>query len=261
MIYLRLEEIGENSDAIRLNRKPIATFFLWATRIEILNESQRFDWQSDTTRHRFFEVWDRIHLTNPAPAAIYLDALSYIDVDHGRVTECPGSEQGARAASLCLLHALSGVDPTSTALEDIRKHYATVIPPIANFEGLLCYHAINAIHATLVNNRLRRPPEWKVYYPRAQEHVFFANALAQVAHKRKQHGKVPRWVLRFVIHSLSHDPEPPISVITDCLTIIAVDLGCDVSHPGISGLRGRYVDPRQLWISLTVKIVHSKRRF
>jgi len=262
MIYLRLEEIGENSGAIRLNRKPIATFFLWATRIEILNESQRFDWQSDTTRRRFFEVWDWIHLANPAPAAIYLDALlSYIDVDHDGVTEYPGLEQGARAAFLCLLHALSGVDPTSTALEDIRKRYATVIPPTTNFEGLFCYHAINAIHATLVKNRLRRPPERTDYYPRAQEHVFFANALAKVVHKRKHHGKVLRWVLRFVIHSLSHDPEPPTSVITDCLTIVAVDLWCDVSHPGISGLRGRYVDPRQVWISLTVKIVHSKRRF
>jgi len=244
MIYLRLEEIGGDSDAIQLNRKPIATFFLWATTIEILSESQPFEWQSDVTRHRFLELWDRIHLTNPAPAAIYLDALlSYFDVDSDRVTEYPGSEQGARAASLCLLRVLSGVDPTSSVLEDIRKPYLAVIPRTANFEGLRCYHAINAIHAILVNSGLRRFFEWTGYQPHTQEHIFFTNTLARVAHKGKQHRKLPRWVLRFVIHSLSHDPQPSTSAIVDCLTIIAVDLGCNVSRPGISGLRGRYVDP------------------
>jgi len=239
-IHLRLEEISENSDTIQLKRKPIAIFFLWATRVGILNESHRFDWQSSITRRRFLELWDPIHLTNPAPAAIYLDALlSYLNVDQGRVTECPGSEQGARVASLCLLRALSGIDSTSTAFKGIRKRYLAVIPRTANFEGLHCYYAISAIHTTLVNSGPRRPSEWTGYQSNPQEHIFFANSLAHTVNKRRRDGKVPRWVLRFVIHSLSNDPQPPVPVIIDCLSIIAADLGCDVSHIGTAGLRGR----------------------
>jgi len=241
MIYLRIEQIGGDPDAIQLYRKPIATFFLWATGIEILSESQRFDWQSDITRHRYLELWDRIHLTSPAPAAIYLDAFfSYVDVDYDRVTEYPGSEEGARVASLCLLRALSGIDPTSATLEDIHKSYVAVIPRAANFDGLRCYHAISAIHAVLVRNRMRRFFDWANYKPRALEHIFFANTLARVVRKREWPKKVPRWLLRFVIHSISYDPQPPVSIAIDCLTIIAADLGCDVSHPGASGLSGRY---------------------
>jgi len=240
MIYLQLEQLGRNSDAIQLNRKPIAMFFLWVAWIDVLDESQR---RSEITQDRFLELWDRIHLANPAPAAIYLDALlSYLDVDNSWVTERPGSEQGARAASICLLRALSSVDSTSTVLEGIRESYVAIIPRMANFDGLQCYHAINAIHATLVGSQRRRFFEWTDYEPRTQEHVFFANTLARIAHKEKQYGKVPRWILRFVIHSMSHDPQPPISVITDCLTIIAIDLECDVSRARALGLGGRYVD-------------------
>jgi len=241
MIYLQLGQIGRDSDAIQYNQKSIATFFLWATWIEILNEPQEFDGQPDVARHRFFGPRDLFHLANPALAAIYLDAfLSYVNVDHGRVTERPGSEQGARAASLCLLHALSDVDPTSTALEDIRERYVAVIPPDANFEGLLCYHAINAVHAVLVGGQEKQTISWMDYKPHTQEHIFFANTLARVAHKGKQDGKVPRWALRFVIHSLSHDLLSPASAAIDCLTIIAIDLGCDISESGVGNLHKRY---------------------
>jgi len=242
MVYLRFERIGEDSDAIQLNRKPIATFFLWMTRVEILNGSQQFDWQSNATRHRFLELWDRIHLANPAPATIYLDALlGYVYVDHGRAMEHLGSEQGARVASLCLLRALSGVDPTSPALEDIRKPYLVGIPHTVNFEGLHCYHTINAIHAILVPSRLRGSLEWMdhMHKLRAHEHIF-TNTLARVAHKGKQCGKVPRWVLRFVTHSLIHDLQTPVSVVVDCLMIVAIDLGCEISEDDVRNLDKRY---------------------
>jgi len=244
MIYLQLEQIGRDSDAIQYNKESIAAFFLWETWIEISNELQEFDGQPDVDRRRFFGPRDLFHLTNLAPAAIYLDTfLSYVDVDQGRVTERPGSEQAAKVASLCLLRALSGADPTSSVLEDIRKSYLAVIPLAANFEGLHRHHAINAIHAILVSSRLRRFFEWTGYQSSTREHTFIASTLVRLARKGKQHGKVPRWVLRFVIHSMPHDSQPPVSVIIDCLTIIAVDLGCDMSHAEASGLRGRYVNP------------------
>jgi len=255
---MRLEGICGNFEAVQLHRKPIATFFLWATQVEILDESHRSDRQSDITR--FFDLWNQIHLANPAPTITYLDALlSCLNVDLGRVKERPGSEQGARVASLCLLCALASVDPTSTLLTEIRRRYVAAIPTNADFEGLLCYHAINAVHATLVGGRLRRFFEWTDYKPHAQEHVFFTNPLVQFAHKLKQYGKVPRWLLRFAIHSLSHNSPPPIPVVTGCLTIIAIDLGCDVSHVGTLGLPGRYVDFSQPRTFLTARIVHNQR--
>jgi len=241
VIYLRLEQISENFNAIHLNRKPIATFFLWVMRIEILNESQKFGWQSDVTRHRFLELWDRIHLGNPSSAITYLDALlSYLDVDHGRVTECPGSEQGARAASLCLLRALAGTDSGSVAFRDIRERYNAIIPLRANFEGLLCYHAINAIHVTLVGGQEKRAISWTDHKPHTQEYILFANTLARVAHK------APRWALRFAAHSLSQDLLSPASVIIDCLTVIAINLGCDIPEDGFRSLDERYESLAQL---------------
>jgi len=237
-MYLLLERIGRDSSAVQRSRVSIATFFLQATRIEILNESQQLDWQPDITR--FLRLWDLIELANPMLAVTYLDAfLGYVNVDRGRVTERPGSEQGARVASLCLLRALAGVDSGSATLKDIRERYVAVIPSDANFEGLLCYHVINVIHVVLVSGQEKRTISWRDYGPHAQEHVFFANTLAQVIRKGKQGEKVPRWALRFATHSLSHNL-PPTSVVTDGLTIIAIDLGCDVPHSGTSG---RYVDP------------------
>jgi len=195
------------------------------------------------------ELWDRIHLTNPAPAAIYLDALlRYIDVDQGQVMERPGSIQGARAASLCLLRALSGIHPTSPVLEDIHKSYVAVIPCVVSFEGLHCYDTIKTIHTVLVGGRLREPLLWIDHVPSAQERIF-TNTLARIAHKRKGHGKVPRWLLHFVTHSLTHDPQPPISFITDCLTIIAIDLGCDISEDDVRNVDKRYECLAQLYSS------------
>jgi len=235
MIYLRLGQIGGNSVAIQCGQESIAMFFLWATRIEMLNEPQQSDCQSDTSR--FIGLWDRIH---PTLAAISLDALlSYVNVDHGRVTEYPGSEQGARAASLCLLRALSDVDPTSTVLKDIRERYVAVIPPNADFERLLCYHATNAIHTILVSGQYKRTIPWMNYKPHTQEYIFFANTLVRVACRWEWWWGVPRWALCFVTHSLSQYPPSPASVIIDCLKIIAISLQYGMSGGDVKNLDNR----------------------
>jgi hypothetical protein len=61
---------------------------------------------------------------------------------------------------------------------------------------------------------------------------------AQAEYERTQQRKTPRWILRFALDSLSLDP-PPTSVVADCLEIIAIDLGCDVSN--ITTLDERYI--------------------
>jgi len=217
--------MNEDSVAIQLNLKPIATLFLWVTRLETAGESRCLH----DTRHQFLELWDRIHLADPALAVIYLDVLlSCTDVNGSQVAARPGSERAAGVASMYLLCALSGVGPKSTVVEDIRRRYIGVIPLEADFEGPFC-HAMVAIHALSFSSWERRPFEWMDYIPFAREDVSFADTLVRVAHNRRQYGKVPRWVLRFALRSISQDPQPPTSVVADCLTIIAIDLDCDVS--------------------------------
>jgi len=75
--------------------------------------------------------------------------------------------------------------------------------------------------------------QWKDYEPSNDEHTIVACALAKFArfeHRRRGHRKVPRWLLRFAFHSLSQHPLPPTSVIANCLSIVALDLGCSFSN-------------------------------
>jgi len=178
---------------------------------------------------------DLIYFFDPQLVVIYVDVLlNCIDVKDDRVTERPGSEQAARAASMCLLRALSCMDWTVMVDEDMFKRYTSTMPPSANFEGLLCRHTMGAIHALLVDHK-GHWLDWTDYKPHPPEHVFFANTLDDVIRARASlaGSKVPRWVLRFVLHSLSmslfQDPPAPTPIITACLSIIAVDLGCDIS--------------------------------
>jgi len=142
-------------------------------------------------------------------------------------------------ASLCLLHVLLGVDLMSPGVEDLSQRYAR---DHSSSEGLLCYHTINTVHTLLVDNQEHHTLGWMDYKPYPQEHALFAHTLVWVAYQaRKRQNKVPRWVLRFVLHSLSSDPLPSTSVIMNCLSIIAIDLGCDVSTARTTTLDERYV--------------------
>ncbi|KAF9644088.1 hypothetical protein BDM02DRAFT_1229846 [Thelephora ganbajun] len=75
-------------------------------------------------------------------------------------------------------------------------------------------------------------PDWRDYSPSADELIPFSRALAQAAkfeyRRRRHHQDVPYWLVRFALRFLSQDQLPPTSVVADCLTIIAVALGCDV---------------------------------
>jgi hypothetical protein len=137
-----------SDDTIQLHGERVTTSFLWATRLEIADKPQRFDGTSHDALHRSLDAVDRIHSSNPRLAVTYADVLfDCIDVKDDRVTDRPGLEQVASAASICLLRALSHVD------EGMSRHYTSTIPPNADFEGLLCRHTMSAIHALLVSTR------------------------------------------------------------------------------------------------------------
>ena len=84
--------------------------------------------------------------------------------------------------------------------------------------------------------------EWDNEVP-SQERISFAWYMAEAAQvgyrQASREMKVPGWILRFALRSLSLDPLPPKPVVTDCLRIVATDLGCHV--PNIKTLDKRHV--------------------
>lgn len=183
MIYQQLGQVCGTPGVLLLNRRTVAIWFLWAIQSEFSNKSQLVAKEQDYPQHQLPRLWDQFHTTNPPQATIYLNALlNCVDVDHNQVIEHPGSEQLARAASLCLLYVLSGADPTSMAFEAVRQHYLRIIPCNANFGGLLCYYTISVIHILFVSKQAGHSLRWMDYQPHPQEHILFAKALVPVAY-------------------------------------------------------------------------------
>jgi len=191
--------------------------------------------------------------------------LGCVKVTDGHVTITQGLEQLARRSALCFLQTLShlaATDPTSRVLDDLCQRYITTFPLRTDFDGLPFSHTLGVIHCVFYRTRggeinfrgrgmtLTRRVQgaalawWRVQWEDCRlfdnERITLAHALtklAQFEHRRGQPKKVPRWLLRFALHFLSQDPPPPTSVITDCLSIIAVDLGCTSTNTVALGER------------------------
>jgi len=172
---------------------------------------------------------------------------------HNGISITCGSEQLADISAMCFLHAFSSLlitAPTSSTIEDVRQRYKRAFPPFTLQHSSYPIQ-VNVVHRLFGTNMLyrmftantvtyayykRHLPDlaWTCYNPPFDELVPSAHALAHVAqseYQSKEHGnrKVPRWLLRFALRFLSRDPLPPTSVVVDCLTIIATDLGCNLS--------------------------------
>jgi len=179
-------------------------------------------------------------------------------IDTHDVVAIQGLEQLATVSALCLFNALSHlliIDPTSSVLEDVLQQYIKIFPAHVNFHGHQSYHTVTAACNLLIQWGEHPPFQWSHYKPSTYEHTVVAHNLVRVAmfrYQRTQQMKVPRLILRFALHSLSLDPLPPTSVIADCLLIIATDLGCDVSDPGIMTSGKGYVCIWQVNVALTI---------
>ena len=170
------------------------------------------------------------------------------------------SEELVAASALCCLHTLSqltAMDPASSVLKGIYQWYTKTFPPEANFEGLPSYHCFVVIHRIFYpSHKLpqQQTLQWKDYELPSNEHVVLAQ-LAQFEYQRKQH-EVPRWILQFALHHLSRNPLPPTPIVTSCLSIIAIDLGCTI--PNIQTPDERYAHLHPIGIHLSdQKPVHS----
>ena len=173
--------------------------------------------------------------------------ISCVKVCSPGVIAVQGLEQLAAVSALGLLNALShllAIDPTSRVLDDLRRRYTKVFSAHLGFHGHQFHHIMSAIQCLFIRSEERQPFQWGDYQPSAHERAMVSHNLANLArfeYQRTQRVKVPRWILRFALHSLSLDPPPPTSVVADCLSIVAIDLGCDVLNAGTTISDERYV--------------------
>ena len=168
-----------------------------------------------------------------------------IKLAHYEVVVTQGSEQLAAASALCCLHILPHLmakDPTPRVLEDIHQRYTKAFPLRAELD-LPAPHTLDILRQTFyswISWNNRRQIRWGGYKPSSNEHIVVAYALAKISrveYQRERREKVPCWLLRFALHSLSQSPLPPTSVVIDCLSIVAIDLGCDFSTTTTLGER------------------------
>jgi len=182
---------------------------------------------------------------------------SCINVSGRDVTIIKGSEELAILSATCFLrtllcHSASPMYAYRPALEEVRWRYNQTFPHTTDFGTLPVCYTMAIIRYRLVNQR-RRKLSWQDCKSSSSDHPFVAQTLAEFAGPKRRGGrpKVPRWILRFALHSLSNDPLPPTSIVADCLSIVATDLGCsDVPNTGTTPDE-RCVRIRQMDVTLT----------
>lgn len=178
---------------------------------------------------RFLATLPIFRESNPAVIICCLDLLfSSVDVANGnRAVISPGSVELANAAATAFIHIhtqLRRID--SSMLEDLRRRYRSQLPKDITFDQRsptiisilhLCLHGVS---------RRGLFPSWERYKMSPLTHEVICKAL--IVHSEQQRYvrmKVPRWILRFVLHSLSQDIFPPDVVVHGCLHIVSEDLG------------------------------------
>ena len=165
--------------------------------------------------------------------------LGSIKVIDGEVVINQGLEGLATASTVCCLHTLSHIiatGPTPKVLKATRQRYVGAFPLQTNFNGSPFFHTLGLIHSIFY-------PSFRSWYIRelcdwllrgghklpSNEQVMVEHALTKIAwleYHQERRGKVPRFLLRFALYHLSQSPLPPTSVVINCLSIIATDLGC-----------------------------------
>lgn len=177
-------------------------------------------------------------LNSATNSAVVVDCFNILSScfatrDDGAIAVIPGSEQLAGISAMCFFRAFSALlvtEPTSTVIRDVRQRYGRVFPSRVDLHGLPHPIIISATHHLFAGPQDRTEINWRSYNPTVDELTPFSRALAQVAqfeyHRGEGHPKVPQWLIRFALRFLSQAPLPPTSVVVDCLTIIATELGC-----------------------------------
>ena len=192
-----------------------------------------------------------IPLADSEPALV-MDCLNILSgcvktID-GKLVVVQGMEPLAAASSLCFLQTIShllATDLISRDTWDIHKSYCRAFQLSSDLDDLPFSYILRIIHMIfrkyvprwLLPKTLQQV-RWEGYGPLSSEHASVAHALAEAARfEYRWFHTVPCWILRFAFHSLSQSPLPPATVVVDCLSIIAINLGCDTSSVRASGER------------------------
>jgi hypothetical protein len=197
---------------------------------------------------------------NPTLVVDCFDVLiGCVKVVDGDVVTTQGPERLAMVSATSLLRTfahLSAMDPTSAILADVHQRYIGVFPPGIRFDSLPFSHTFGAIHSLFYPHQRYWWIQQRDSRSSDQEHAIVIRALAELAeskYRRRRNGrnKVPRWILASVMHSLVQNPPLPLLAVVDCLLIIAIELGCDVSSTGTMASEDRCVHTLHTLISLT----------
>ena len=154
-------------------------------------------------------------------------------VNNHKATITQGPNQLTTASIAYCFSMLPHLTAVPRVHEVVRQRYNRAIPPETSFKD---FPVLAAIHTELCSGPYSYRAEWSVmwedYKPSRDEHVVVARVLAKISqdkYRRSEPKKVPEWLLRFALHSLSQSPLPPTSVVSNSLSIIAIDLGYDSS--------------------------------
>ena len=178
----------------------------------------------------------RMTLVDPDPALVgycFDILIGCVNVIDDKAVVIQGMEQLATVTSLCCLHTLSHLMVTDPIPTTVRQQYVRAFPGEINLNDPLLSHTLGAIHRVFYPGirSSGQPPQWENHTLSRDDLVTVACALAKIAQserRTREWGVVPRWLLRFALHSLSQSTRPPTSVITNCLSIVATDLQCDL---------------------------------
>jgi len=206
-------------------------------------------WMLDTSMDRHIhritlEFLETLRILITSDTSLFMGCLnilsSCIHVDReGNAVLAQGLEELGKVVAMALLHVVahfSVMMPASSALYDVRQKYRRIYPIDTDFRGISFHHTMEVTHNSL-HPQPRVPLYWKDYEPSPLEHTYMARKLVLLTWSDRQRGdrrfKVPRWALRFILHTLIQDTSPPTPVIADCLLMVAFELGHEISMDAV----------------------------
>lgn len=169
---------------------------------------------------------------------IFMDCLnvliSCVSVGDDRVVVTRGSEQLAEMAATRLLGSLPHrlvEQPVSGIPKDVHQRYKSVFPSLDKLHSLSFRHTIAATRSLIVDVSPDHT-DWNGVDPSTPGSLQLVHNFVKIAWYQRKFGtesrRVPDWILCFSLHFLLWDPKPPLSVVVDCLSIAAIDLGCKI---------------------------------
>ena len=166
--------------------------------------------------------------------------INCVSVNNHKVVTMKGFEDLAAVSARCFLRTflhLSAIDPTSSTLEDLRGRYNRAFPQDIDVTDLPFHSTITVIHHLLISRPSSTP---LLLEDSAPQSIPFSQVVVNAAWaecQQMQYRKVPRRFLHLALDSLSADPPPPVTIVADCLKLIAIDLGCKLSDFTTNGSR------------------------